>query len=91
MSSVRRERCAAIEAELPDGYRVRPAGCCFYSIYIDVSGGPIRRKHVGVFSPGFGGYRARPNGALGGQTFATAVEAALWVVHRWRELDAREG
>ena len=25
------------------------------------------------------------------RAFATAVEAALWVVHRWRELDAREG
>lgn len=87
MSSVTRERCAAIEDVLPDGYRVRPAGCCFYSIYIDVSDGPIRRKHVGIFSPAFGGYRARATGILEGQTFPTLVEAALWIVEQWEAND----
>ena len=87
MSSVTRERCAAIEDVLPDGYRVWPSGCCFYSIYIDVSDGPIRRKHVGIFSPGFGGYRARPSGAPVGQTFPTVAEAALWLVEQWEAND----
>jgi hypothetical protein len=50
--------------------------------YGQVVEAPRGEGSVGDVWAGEYGYRS---------TFPTAVEAALWVVHRWRELNAREG
>ncbi len=83
MSSVKQERCKAIEAELPDEYRVDRWGRFAYAIRVDMSDGPIRRKYIGEMTPNRGGWWAVSAVVEGGQMHPTTVDAARWIVEQW--------
>jgi hypothetical protein len=87
VSSVTRERCAAIEDVLPDGYHVSSSGRFAYAVRIDMSDGPIRRKYIGEMTPNRGGWWAVSAVVDGGQMHPTTVEAALWLVEQWEAND----
>jgi hypothetical protein len=95
------EETASIQAVLPDGWIAKRPNVCqcgrvygrrktwhiedvfsYGLVYGQIMEAPRGDGYVGDVWAGEYGYRS---------TFATSVEAALWVVHRWRELNAREG
>lgn len=87
VSSVKQNRCKAIEAELPDGYRVAPWGLGGYAVRVDMSDGPIRRKYVGEMRSTHVGWSAASAVVEEWRTFQTSVEAALWLVEQWEAND----
>lgn len=88
MSSVKQKRCKAIEAELPDGYRVCSWGLGAYAIRVDMSDGPIMRKYIGEMTPNRGGWWAGSTVVEGGRMHPTTVDAARWIIEQWETDDS---